>query len=86
MLCIGLDEYSHISKLPNAMRDAHALQKQANAVPQCKAEILKNPRIDKDMKRGIQKFLNRDGLKKSPPQVVIIAYSGHGMQQGKVYL
>ena len=43
MLCIGLDEYSHISKLPNAMRDAHALQKQANAVPKCKAEFLENP-------------------------------------------
>ena len=86
MLCIGLDEYLHISKLPNAMRDAHALQEQANAVPQCKAEILENPCTAVDMTIGIKKFLNLDGLKKSPPEVVLIVYCCQGMQQGTVYL
>lgn len=69
------------------MRDAQALLDQANVVPVCRSELLENPHEDMAVRRGIGLFLDRDGLKQSPPQLVLIACCGHGMQSNaNVYL
>ena len=86
VLCIGVGDYSHISRLPNASRDARALQEQANAVEGCRAELLENPRDVLAMSRAMKRILGREGLKQSPPKVVVIVYCGHSMQRGaKIY-
>jgi hypothetical protein len=88
MLCIGIGKYSHISSLPNAPRDARTLHDKLNELgPHCKAEVRENVQTREDLKNCIRLFLQREELQKSPPQGVLIEYSGHGMQTcGNVYL
>ena len=85
VLCIGIDKYTNLVNLPNAMRDARELRNQANAVLGCRAELLQNPNDYKAVMRGIDRFLNRDGLKQHSPTVVAIVLSGHGMQAGGIF-
>ena len=87
VLCIGLGQYTAISRLPNAVKDARELHAQANAVPGCRAELLENLESEKAIRVGIQKFFDRKGLQETPPKFVCIVCSGHGMQIGAtVYL
>ena len=80
VLCIGVDKYTHMSELPNALRDARALCDKVNELPGCKAELVENPRDMKTMRSRIGQFLNRDGMRQRPPKLVVIIYSGHGTQ------
>jgi len=88
MLCIGISKYSHLISLPNAARDARKLHDKLNEIgPRCKAEVREDVQTREDLKNCIRLFLQREELQKSPPQGVLIEYSGHGMQKcGTVYL
>ena len=89
VLCIGLDEYKHLSNLRNAKRDAYEIQRRVNALPRCRAEVIAEQCASngQELRKGIRRFLKRTGMKESPPEVVLTIYSGHGMEkQGSVYL
>ena len=90
MLCMGISTYAR-DPLPNAERDAQALCDGLNALgPHCKVKA--EVRINEDLRTRtgfntcIRTFLQRDGLQLTPPETVLIAYSGHGGQKEGVYL
>jgi hypothetical protein len=85
VLCIGIGKYQVLGCLPNAVRDAQALCNKVNALPDCRAKLLKDLHDRKAIRIGIRQFLK--DLQKAPPGTVLVNYSGHGMQRGgTVYL
>jgi len=78
-LCIGLSRYQQLAKLPNALKDAKDFEKAVNSLPNCRAELLDDVKNSTDLVKRIKKFLQN--LQPSPPNVVLITYSGHGGEQ-----
>jgi len=86
-LCIGVDDYAHIPPLGNAVRDAEAFNKKLKAMPGCFSAVIRNPADARDLLRSIRKHLQDADMLENPPEVIVIYYAGHGIQQGhKVYL
>jgi len=86
-LCIGVDDYEHIPPLGNAVRDAEAFNKKLKAMPGCFSAVIRNPADARDLLRSIRKHLQDADMLENPPEVIVIYYAGHGIQQGhKVYL
>ena len=60
VLCIGFDEYKHLSNLRNAKRDAYEIQRRVNALPRCRAEVIaeqcasNGQELRKDFSRGLE--------------------------------
>jgi hypothetical protein len=87
VLCIGLGQYTLISRLPDAVGDARELHAQANAVPDCRAELLENLNTEMAIRVGIKKFFDHTGLQETQTKIVCIIFNCHGMQIGAtVYL
>jgi hypothetical protein len=64
------------------VRDAQALCDRVNALPRCRAKLLADLPDRRAIREGIRNFLIEPGLQKAPPEMVLVNYSGHGMQKG----
>ena len=86
-LCIGVDEYTHISPLGNAVRDAEEVNKALKKVPGCYSTVLRNPTTRAGLMKSIKKHLQEDALLDKSPQFFFFYYAGHGIEhKRRVYL
>ena len=87
-LCLGVNAYQHLGPLDNCERDAEAMAEKVRALPgalhgDCTAKVCKSSQLkDKEaMRNEVRKFVQTID-KDRPPRVVLVSYSGHGMQDG----
>jgi len=86
-LCIGAGDYIDLTPLSNAVRDAVAFNEKLNAMPGCRSNVKKNPEDLPRLIKAIRGFLEDANMRADPPQVIVIYYAGHGIQEGgRVYL
>ena len=86
-LCIGIDEYTNLDSLRNAVRDAEAVNSALKSVPGCYSEITRNPTGIALLER-VERHAKEPGLHDDPPEVYELYYAGHAIQNEKdeVYL
>ena len=86
-LCIGIDEYTNLDSLRNAVRDAEAVNSALKSVPGCYSEIIRNPKNATALIKSVRRHAEERGLHDDPPEFYDIYYGGHGIQIGTdVYL
>jgi len=85
-LCIGVSEYTELTKLPNAVLDAKSIARCVDELGGNKSQIAANPVSKSELKREVQDFV-RSTDRDWPPCIVLVFYAGHGMQEGDaIYL
>ena len=87
-LCIGIDEYTNLDPLRNAVRDAEAVNSALKAVPRCYSAIIRNPKTGMALLESVERHAKERGLHHDPPDVYEMYYAGHAIQNEKdeVYL
>jgi hypothetical protein len=86
VLCIGVNECTAWAKLTNAVADAESVAKQFLELPSSRVRECKNPTTKAFLLREVENFL-RNIDKQSPPEIVVIFFAGHTIQEGdKIYM
>ena len=88
MLCIGVNEYTAWEKLDNAVADAESVAKKFEELGALNSRVrrCKNPTTRAFLRREVEEFL-RNIDKQSPPEIVVIFFAGHAIQEGdKIYM
>ena len=86
-LCIGIDEYTNLAPLHNAVREAEAVNGALKSVPGCYSEIIRNPKTATALIKSVRRHAEERGLHDAPPEILGVYYGGHGIQIGTdVYL
>jgi len=86
-LCIGVDEYTHIQPLGNAVKDAEEVDRALKKVPGCYSAVLRNPTTRASLMRSIKRHVQNDDLRNKPPRLFFFYYAGHGIEhKRRVYL
>jgi hypothetical protein len=86
-LCVGVDDYQHLRKLQNAVRDAEAVSNALRSVPGCYSEAIRNPKTATELRHQLRTHLQEPDLAKHPPELFVVYYAGHGfLQHGKMWL
>jgi hypothetical protein len=80
-LCVGVDDYQHLRKLQNAVRDAEAVSNALRSVPGCYSEAIRNPKTATELRHQLRTRLQDPDLAKHPPQLFVVYYAGHGFLQ-----
>ena len=81
-LCIGVNDYKEWRKLENAIADAEGIARCIENLPDSSARaVCRNPESKGALRREIESFLF-DINKERPPQIVLIFYAGHAVQEG----
>jgi hypothetical protein len=81
-LCIGVNDYKEKTKLENAIADAEGIARCIENLPDSSARaVCRNPESKGALRREIESFLF-DINKERPPQIVLIFYAGHAVQEG----
>ena len=65
-LCIGVSEYTELTKLPNAVLDAKSIARCVDELGGNKSQIAANPVSKSELKREVQDFVrstDRDDVK-----------------------
>ena len=63
-LCIGVDEYTHLQPLGNAMKDAEAVDRALKEVHNCYSAIVRNPTTWAGLLGSIEQCVQEDDLRK----------------------
>ena len=87
-LCIGIDEYTNLDSLHNAVRDAEAVNSALKSVPDCYSAIIRNPKTGTALLESVERHAKEPGLHDDPPEFYELYYAGHAIQNEKdvVYL
>jgi hypothetical protein len=86
-LCVGVDDYQHMRRLQNAVRDAEAVNKELKRIKGCYSEVIRNPTTATDLLHQLRQRLKEPDLVKHPPQLFMLYYAGHGiLEHGKMWL
>ena len=81
-LCIGLNEYKHWPHLKNGISDAEGIAQSIETLPASKVlPVCQNPRSKLELQTAVINFLAQID-KHSPPRIVLVFFSGHGIQEG----
>ena len=82
-LCIGVDNYTKLDPLRNAISDAKGIAQRVTDLPNSRASVVcENPATKRALRDSIQQFLETEVSKVSPPRIIIIFFAGHGRQEG----
>jgi len=86
-LCIGVNAYKEWNTLKNAVADAEIIASNVSALPESRVrEVCRNPATKASLEKAVSDFVLHIE-KKSPPQICLIFYAGHGIQAGdRIYL
>ena len=87
-LCIGIDEYTNLAPLHNAVRDAEAVNGALKSVPGCYSAIIRDPKTATALLESVERHAKEPGLHDDPPDFFEMYYAGHAIQNEKdeVYL
>ena len=82
-----VDDYQHMARLHNAVRDAEAVNKELKRMNGCYSEVIRNPATATDLLHQLRQRLKEPDLAKHPPQLFVLYYAGHGiLEHGKMWL
>ena len=88
-LCIGVNNYTKLAPLANAIADAEGIAQSIRDLPESSACAVQDPAHTKNkraLKERIEQFLV-EIPRECPPRIVLIFYAGHAIQEGAmIYL
>ena len=86
-LCIGVNAYKEWDTLSNAVADAEIVASNVRDLPESRVrEVCTNPATKASLEKAVSDFVLHIE-KNSAPQIVLIFYAGHGIQEGdRIYL
>ena len=82
-LCIGADDYKHTTPLRNAVLDAETFSNKLMTMSGCLSAVIRNPSDLGTLVKTIRRFLQDAQMRADPPEVIVIYYAGHVIQQGQ---